>query len=491
MPDLAYRTATDLCGALRRGEVGSRELLMHLLQRVERLNPALNAVVTLDAERALARADAADAARARGEHWGPLHGLPMTVKDSIETAGLRTTSGAPVFAQHVPQADASAVRRLKAAGAIIFGKTNLPALATDVQTFNALFGTTRNPWDLSRSPGGSSGGAAVALAAGMTPLELGSDIGGSIRNPAHYCGVYGHKPSHGIVSGRGHIPGPPGTRTEIDIGVLGPMARSADDLALALGILAGPDEDRAVAWRWQIPAARSGQLQGFRVAAWLDDPACAVDHEVTVCLQRTVDTLHLAGVAVDEQARPGISFDEATSLYWLLLFAATSPGASAAELEECAADALTLDPADRSADAQWARGRSLSHRDWLIAHEARERQRQRWAAFFERHDVLLCPVTPTAAIPHDHSMPEEERPYRVNGQPRPYWDQVPWAGLVGAVGLPATVAPIGFTSSGLPVGVQIVGPHLEDGTPIAFARHLSRVLGGFSVPPAIDLGSAR
>src|SRR5438094_2475370 len=205
MGDLAFRPAAELVAAIRRREIGAREMLDHHLARVERLNPRINAVVTLDVEGARRQADAADRAVARGEALGALHGLPMTIKDAIDTAGLRSTCGSEVYADNVPAEDAIAVARLRAAGAIVFGKTNTPAFAANCQTYNTLFGTTSNPWDPSRATGGSSGGAAAALAAGLTPLELGTDIAGSIRNPAHYCGVYGHKPTYGIVPTRGYI----------------------------------------------------------------------------------------------------------------------------------------------------------------------------------------------------------------------------------------------------------------------------------------------
>ncbi len=480
MTAIARRSATDLLAALASGELTSVALLELLLQRVEQHNPRLNAVVTLDAERARARAVQADAARAAGQSWGALHGLPMTVKDSFETAGLRTTSGALPLAAHVPARDAAAVQRLKSAGAIVFGKTNLPTFAMDVQSFNPLFGCTNNPWDLARSPGGSSGGAAAALAAGLTPLELGSDIGGSIRNPAHYCGVYGHKPSYGLVAMQGHIPGPPGTLQDTDIGVGGPMARSAQDLQLALDVLAGPTPAQATAWRLQLPPPRHATLQGFRVAAWLDDPACRVDAAVLQRLHATVAALRAAGVQVDEAARPAHGFEDALRVYRTLLYAAVSPGLRKDEFRKFA-DLAETEPAHPN--HAYAHASTLRHREWLAVHEERERQRLNWARFFTQHDVLLCPVTPTAAIAHDHSLPEGSRVIAVNGEPRSYWDQVAWAGLVGAALLPATVAPVGRTAGGLPVGVQIVGPYLEDRSTIAFAGLLAEVTGGAAVPP--------
>ncbi len=483
MPEIAFQSATALTAAIRSRQLGCRELLDHYLQRVERLNPAINAVVTLDAERARRRADAADAALARGESWGPLHGLPLTIKDSLETAGLRTTAGAPIHADHVPDTDAVAVERLVAAGAIVFGKTNLPAFAMDVQSYNAVFGTSNNPWDVTRSPGGSSGGAAAAVAAGLTGLELGSDIGGSIRNPAHYCGIYGHKPSYGIVPLRGHIPGPPGSLSEADLAVLGPLARSADDLALALEVLAGPAADRAVAWRLELPPPRHASLRGYRAAAWLDDPACPIDAALRERYEETVAALRREGVQVDETARPAIDFADAYRTFLQLLWGATSPGLPRHVFDGLVETAAQL-PADDDSKLAWAaRFNTQRHRDWLSAHEKRERLRARWADFFRDYDVLLCPVTPVAAIPHDHSQPFLARTITVNGRTRSYVDQLAWVGVVGAALLPATVAPAGRTPAGLPVGLQIVGPFLEDRTPIDFARRLADVAGGFDSPP--------
>src|SRR5438105_3809497 len=280
MPDPSLKPATELAAMLRSKQTSARELLDLYLRRIERYNPALNAVVTLDEERARLEAQRADDDAARDNWRGPLHGLPMTVKDAIETAGMRTTCGAPVLAEHVPERDADTVARLRAAGAIVFGKTNVPIFVGDMQSYNELFGTTNNPWDLLRAPGGSSGGAAVAVAAGLTSFELGSDIGGSIRSPAHYCGVYGHKPTWGVVPGRGHVPGMPGDLAPTDVGVLGPLARSAEDLALALDVLAAPDGANAVAWSINLPPPRHSTLRDYRIAAWLDDEAAPVDAPV-------------------------------------------------------------------------------------------------------------------------------------------------------------------------------------------------------------------
>jgi|SoiMethySBSTD1v2_1073268.scaffolds.fasta_scaffold40820_3 amidase len=482
MDDVAFRPAVALAKALRAGELGSRELLEHYVARVERLNSRVNAIVTLDLERARRRADAADAARARGELWGPLHGLPMTIKDSFETAGLRSTCGVPELAEHVPARDATAVGRIAAAGAVVFGKTNAPTWAMDVQTYNPVFGTTNNPWDTARSPGGSSGGAAAAIAAGLTGLELGSDIGGSIRNPAHFCGVYGHKSSFGIVPGRGHLPPAPGTLADTDIGVFGPLGRSADDLALLLEVIAGPEEDQAVGWRLALPPPRRGALADYRVAAWLDDPACPVDDAVRGRLEATVEALAGAGVRVDTRVRP-VDFAEAYRDYLQLLLPVTMAGAPESTIAALAEHARQLDPDDDGLQARLSRFATQRHRDWLVADERRQRHRAAWAALFRDYDVLLCPVTPSTAITHDHEGDVFSRTIQVNGKTRLYADQVAWAGVIGMVFLPATVAPVGRTSAGLPVGVQIVGPYLEDRTPLDFARRLGDVIGGFEPPP--------
>ncbi|CAN5472530.1 amidase [soil metagenome] len=482
MTDPTFQSALQLAAAIRSREMSSRELLDHYLARVERFNPQLNTLVTLDAERARTRADAADSALARGESWGALHGVPVTIKDSFETAGLLTTSGSPTLATHVPKANAVAVQRLVDAGAVVFAKSNLPTFAMDWQSYNPVFGTSNNPFDLARTPGGSSGGAAAAVAAGLTGLELGSDIGGSIRIPAHFCGIYGHKPSHGLVPQRGHIPGPPGTLGETDIAVIGPLARDADDLAAALDILAGPVAEEATAWRVQLPPPRHTALREFRVAAWLDDPLCPVDEETRACHRRMIDALRAAGVTVDETARPGFAFAEAHRHYASLLYAATSPGLPREQFEQLAraADAA---PADVHNDSlAFVRGATQRHRDWIVTNEMRHRMRGAWARFFGAHDVLLCPVTPTAAIRHDHSEPFPARVLSVDGAARPYTDMVMWSGLIGMALLPSTVAPVGRTRAGLPLGVQIVGPYLEDHTSIRFARVLAEVTGGFARP---------
>jgi amidase len=476
-PPACSASATELVAALRRRRLGSRELLDAYLDRVDRLNPPLNAVVTLDAERARAEAAAADEAAARGESLGPLHGLPVTVKDSIETAGLPTVCGAPELAGHVPGRDAVAVARLRAAGAIVFGKTNTPTYAGEAQTWNPVFGTTNNPWDPGRSPGGSSGGPAAAVAASLTGLDLGSDLGGSIRMPAGYCGVYGLRPSYGIVPNRGHVPPAPHGRTDIDMATMGPLARGPADLGLALGVLAGPEPAAATAWRLELPAPRADALSGYRIGVWLDDPSCPVDAEVLEVLEAAVAALRDAGAKLDEL--PGaIDLAESARLFQRLCQPAMSlglPDGRFAELCELAASGAT------TSHARWARDVTARARDHGLAHERRLGVLARWAELFRDHDALLCPITPTVALPHDQS--PGERWIKVNGEDRDYWAQVHWTQAISIAHLPVAAVPVGRSRGGLPVGAQLVGPHLEDRTVVDLAGRIAEVLDGFSPPP--------
>ena len=483
MSDPNFHSAIELAARVARREISSRELLDVFLARVERRNPALNAVVTFDVERAREHAAAADEDLAHGRIRGPLHGLPMTIKETFEIAGVRTTAGAKDLSDHVPTTDAAVVQRLRAAGAVIFGKTNVPFMAADVQSYNELFGQTNNPWDPARTPGGSSGGSAAALAAGLTPIEFGSDIGGSIRTPANWCGVYGHKPTFGIVPRRGHIPGPPGTLSEADLSVAGPMARSAEDLDLLLRLTAGPLEDRAIAWRLDLPPPRRASLRDYRVAAWIDDPHCPVDAEVATALRATVDALRRAGVAVDEVARPPIGLRDLERLYFRLLAPVMMAGMPAPVFASFVDRATGLDDHPEDPVERFVKYGTARLRDWYGADEARQRLRAALAGFFREHDVLLCPGAVVPAIPHDHTDPMPARTIEVNGRRRGYYDLFTWIALATTALHPATMAPVGRTAGGLPVGVQIVGPYLDDRTTIDFARRLGELIGGFEEAP--------
>ena len=481
MLDVPFRSASRLAGDIRKKKLGCLELLDLYLARVKTHNPALNAIVVHDVERARRRARAADRALAKKEVWGPLHGVPMTIKESYDVAGLPTTWGLPALKDNIPQTNALVVDRLLGAGAVLFGKTNVPAYLADWQSFNAIYGTTNNPWNLARAPGGSSGGSAAALAAGLTALEAGSDIGSSIRNPAHFCGVFGHKPTWGIVPRHGQSL--PGQVAPVDIDVVGPLARSADDLAVALGVMAGPDAIDAAGWQLRLAPPRTTRLRDFKVALMLDAPGLEVDRQVQGRLRALADFLRRAKAKVDERARPAIDTAEAFRVYIRLLRAATSSRQSDEEFEQNTARVRGLAKDDESYYARALRAAVLPHRDWLAANEARHRMRQAWAEFFTRFDLLLCPVAGTAAFPHDQQGERHERTLVINGTRVPVTDHLFWAGYSGASFLPSTAAPCGFTSAGLPVGVQIVGPQYGDRTCLAFARLLEREFQAF-VPPA-------
>ena len=477
MSELAYSSAVAIADRIRQREISSREAVDYFLARVETLDKRINSVVTIDADRARTEADAADAALARGEVRGPLHGVPMTIKDSFQTAGMRTTSGAPELASFVPTEDAWPVAHLREAGAIIFGKTNLPIYAGDLQSYNKVFGTTNNPHDVSRTPGGSSGGSAAALACGFTPLELGSDIGGSIRLPSHMSGIVGHKPSYGIVPAHGQIPGPPGTLTLADLAVAGPMARTIQDLKLALDIMAGPNRWEKPAWHLELPPPRRPTLKQYRVAAWLDDPACRVEPEVGELLASAAQKLAAAGVTVDHGARPEFTLEKVADTFFALLQAALAGGVPPDRLDEYAATVGDM-PA-----AHTRRLLAMRHRQWLSYNERRLQMRKRWEEFFTQRDAILLPVMPCPAMPHDHSEPMASRMASVGGERRPYWDLTIWMAPAGACYLPVTVIPVGRLKNGLPIGIQIVGAYLHDRTTLDLAEHLLPLVGGCPRPP--------
>jgi amidase len=486
---LELQSATELLNLLRTRKLGSLELLDTQLARVERLNPKLNAVVALDVEGARAAARAADNAPA--DRRGPLHGLPMTIKDAYEVVGMTATCGLAHLAEHRPDRDADAVARLRAAGAIPFGKTNVPLAAADHQSYNELYGTTNNPWDLTRTPGGSSGGAAASVAAGFTPLELGSDIGGSIRCPSHFCGIYGHKNSYNLVPMRGHIPPMPGHLGSPLLGIGGPMARSAFDLELALAVVAAPSVPDQTAWSVRIPPSRHERLSEFRVALWASGKSFSIDQRCLEAMHAFAGDLRAVGVDVDEHARPEIDIDASDDLYVAMLFAIVSEGMPEEVLVATEQAARQLNAGPRSYPTRIARAVRFTHHQFLALAEQQQQLRAAWARFFQRYDVILCPVMPTVAFAHDHSgegpghIAQYSRTIQVDGRPVSYLNGLQWPGLVTVANLPATAIPTGRFIEGMPMGIQAVGPYLEDRTPLRFAQWVEREIGGF-LPP--DLG---
>ena len=482
---LEYLSAGQLTEGLRRRRFSSLELTDHLIARIERRDGAINAVVVRDFERAREAARAADAALARGDQR-PLLGVPMTVKESFNVAGLPTTWGIPQARDFRANDDALIVARARRAGAVLLGKTNVPIVLADWQSYNAIYGVTRNPWDLERTPGGSSGGSAAALAAGFAPLELGSDIGGSLRVPAHFTGVMALKPTLGLVPGRGHAPpGAPPLPRDDDLVVVGPMARSAGDLALLFDVIAGPDElTTGVGYRLALRPPRHEQLERHRVLMIDSHPLVPTAAPVRAALERLAGRLARGGVKV-ERSHPLLpDLAEAARVYMRLLLSFSAAFWPPALYEELKSAGAAFAADDRSLSAERARAIGLSHRDWLVADIARTRLQQQWRALFAEVDVVLCPPMPVTAFVHDHSAPQHQRRLEIDGKPYPYNEVgLVWAGPATGAGLPAAVVPIDRGDSPLPIGVQIIGPYLEDRTVLAFAAGIEREFGGFVPPP--------
>jgi amidase len=483
----SFKTATELSAALAAKKVSAVELAEDAIARIERHDAEINAICVRDFDRAMQAARAADAALARGEKR-PLLGLPITVKESFNVAGLPTTWGIVPHKDYRAAADALTVTRLKDAGGVILGKTNVPLGLGDWQSYNDIYGTTNNPYDLSRTPGGSSGGSSAALAAGYGPLSLGSDVGGSIRVPAFHCGVYGHKPTFGLVAPRGHVPPQvPPIPLDRDMSVPGPMARSAADLRLALDVIAGPDPlEAGVGYKLALPPPRHMALKDFRVLVVETHPLLPPNKEVHASIETLAGNLDKTGARVTRQSPLLPDFTECSRLYMRMLMAFLASFWPAEQYEAARAAALQLSADDKSLAAERLRGMSTSHRAWVIDEGARGRLRAQWRMLFAEFDAVICPIMPTQAYPHDHSPEQEQRRINIDGKDYAYSDQLSWPGIATLPGLPSTAIPTGFASDGLPLGVQILGPWLEDKTPIRLAELIEREFGGFVPPKMFD-----
>jgi amidase len=482
----SFKTATELSQALAAKKISAVELAQDAIGRIERHDGRINAICVRDFERGLEAARAADAARVHGE-TGPLLGIPLTVKESYNVAGLPTTWGFPPQKDFVPPEDALAISRVKAAGGVIIGKTNVPVGLGDWQSYNEIYGTTNNPFDLGRTPGGSSGGSAAALAAGYGPLSFGSDIGGSLRVPAFHCGVYAHKPTYNVVPSRGHTPPPfPPLPFDRDMAVIGPMARSAADLSLLLDVIAGPDPlDAGVGYQLTLPPPRRNALKNFRMLVADSDPVLPSDKDIRGAIEKLAGGLAKSGVNVARQSPLLPDFAESSRLYMRMLMSflgAFFPPEAIAGAQAGAAELTT----DNKLAAERLRGMTQSHRDWVLDDGARGRLRAQWRELFKTFDAVICPIMPTPAYPHDHSPQQEARRIKIDGKDYVYPDQLAWPGIATLPGLPATAIPLGLSPEGLPVGVQIVGPWLEDRTPLKLAELIEREFGGFVPPPLFD-----
>jgi amidase len=478
--ELDFASAVEAARCVRTGKIEARALTERMLARIDAYDSKLNAVVNVLTAEAMADAARADDALRAGGPIGPLHGVPILIKDAFEIAGVPTTAGLRQFAEYRPAADSEVVRRLRAAGAVVLGNTNVPLALNDWQSYNDLYGTTRNPWDLDRTPGGSSGGSAAALAAGLAYFSPGSDRSGSLRVPASFCGVYAHKPSLGVEPLRGWFPSPPGSAPALSdlISVAGPMARSAADLRVGMQVMGGPDGDEARAYRWSMPAPRHTRLSDYRVGYVLDDPACPVDEPVRERLEAVIEALGKAGVRLRQGWPPGIdpAAQHRTYLYMLFSSLGAPPNTRPEDLKALAAR-------DDGSLASIFAQTGVNPVSRYIDHEREQlRARAAWRTVFQELDVFLIPTSIVAAFPHDHSEPLAQRRLMTRSGPRAYTDPFFWIGFASLSGLPATAAPAGCTGDGLPVGIQILGPHMEDATPIEFAERAAEVIGGFVAP---------
>jgi amidase len=471
--DLLALDASGQLAVLAGGRVGAVDLLKLALARHEQTHKTLNAVVAADLERALERARSIDDHRTRGDALGPLAGLPMTIKDTLDVSGMPASAGLEAFRRRKAE-DAAAVALARRAGAVIWGKTNVPVMAGDWQSFNDVYGATNNPWDVTRTPGGSSGGAAAALAAGVTPLEIGSDIGGSLRVPAHFCGVFSHKPTWGVVSQHGHVPPQPGSWRQPDLNVIGPMARSARDLRLLLSIIA----DGGVS-----PRAAPADLPKARIGLWLEAPGLPLDPAVRRAIEAFAGELEAAGAVVEPVSAP-VDIPTLLDAYMVLLGAiigADLPEKEYRRMEMLRGPAKLAGGGDPFSWASSVRAYTARHREWLAADGVRARLRREVETAFERYDAILAPVAPVTAFPHDHRSFQSRRLEMSDGQAAPYVSMLGWIAVATALYLPATTVPAGF-AGGLPVGAQLIGPHGSDGRLLALAQAIDENVRGFVAP---------
>ena len=476
-------SASGMASLIREKRISPSELLTMHFAKVDRINPVVNAVIWQDREGAEKLARQLDDEAARGQFRGPLHGVPITVKESFDLEGSPSTWGNPAWKENFPQRDSEVVERYRSCGAIVYGKTNVPLNLYEWQSFNEIYGTTNNPWDISRGPGGSSGGSAAALATGMAALEAGSDIGSSIRNPAHYCGVFGLKPTWGVVPMQGHLP--PGWHADIDIAVTGPMARHAVDLELSFDILAGADHFTRPAWSVDCPGETRGRLKDVRIAVKLGDSESPVDQYYRDVLREFAGKLAHAGARVDLDAAPAVDSREHFDNYLTLLGAAMAFGYKPedAERERMEVESAGNPVALRILGPR-LNGRTMPHAEWQHADNSRRFNRLKFDAFFRDWDILIAPVCASAAFPHDQTGKRHQRKIMVNGKPQTEMLQLFWSGYSGVVGLPSAVGPAGSVN-GLPVGYQAIAGHGRDRTALAFARAVEREIGGYCPPPII------
>jgi amidase len=480
VPVDAFASAVELAAAIRARRCSARELTELYLARIARHNPSLNAICTLDEAGALRLAREADAALAGGELWGPLHGVPMSIKDALETAGVRTTGGHPPLKDYIPARDATAVARLRAAGAILLGKTNVPPLSADYRADNPIFGRTNNPWNVERTPGGSTGGGAAAVAAGLSAFDVGSDLAGSVRTPAHFCGLFALKATERRIPNTGHIPEPPGVpRAVRHMNVLGPLARSVEDLGLITRTICGADDAEPdvppVPWT----EAPERPLAAHRFAWSTSFGGVPVTGETREAIARLAAELTSAGCAVEERNPDGFSFDEAWETWGEIAIAERAATGAERSRERVAALNATLGESWAVARGS-AKGAHASIADYAAALTRRDALIATLERFFERWDALICPVTVCPAIGH---VPFGT-PIEVESHPVPYFIAgTAYTCPFNLTGHPAVVLPLARSREGLPIGVQLVGRRWGEPALLAAAQKVALITGPFTPPP--------
>ena len=465
---------------LTKGEVSSCELVELAINNINKFDTHTNAVVYKDFDAAISAAKNSDKQRKNKAKLGPLHGIPITIKEAFDVCGQPTTWGVPKFKNNIAQRDSLIVEKLKDAGAILIGKTNVPFMLSDWQTFNDIYGTTNNPWDLSRSPGGSSGGAAAAVASGYVPAEIGSDIGGSIRGPAHYCGIYGHKSSYGLVPMDGHTL--PGIDIDLDLIVAGPLARHANDLRRVLNIIKGPSRINSPAWDVNLPERPRSHLSNFRVAIFCEEKNCSVDNEILEKLLAVGAFLEENGAKVSYDEKPDIDFFSAHDNYLRTLRGTTGALMEDTDYLIAQKEVKRLNDTDNSYWAYVNRGATQDYRSFFALKRRQHFLRDAWHSFFKDWDIFLCPIAASTAIRHDQKRHRKDRTIRVNGKMESYNDQLFWAGISIFPYLPSTAFPVGLSNDNLPIGIQAIGPYLHDLETIRFAELMESTYGGFRFP---------
>lgn len=476
-----FSTATEMLAALDRRDVSSAELTDMQIERIERLDGKINAVVVRDFAAARERAVVADARRAAGEPLGKLDGLPHTLKESTAAAGLPQTAAMPAFAGHIAEADGPVAAKVRAAGGVLLGKTNIAPFLADIQSNNTTYGRSLNPWNPARTPGGSTGGGGAAVAAGLSPLEFGSDIGGSIRIPALFCGIYGHRPSETVVSRSGAIPVSQRPNVTAVMGVQGPLARSAEDIELALDVISGPEAGEDTAWKLELPRARHERLADMRVAVLPAIDWCPVDNEILESQDRLASALGRLGAKV-ATAGPAFDMRDHHKDYLRVLSSRILARMPAGEREATAKTMMASDDEFTRANGEGANASAVAYFELM---DRREQYREAYRAFFREWDILLAPTTIFPAIEHN-DLPLGQRVASINGEEVPFSLFLVYSGIVTLAGQPSLAFPTGLTRSGLPIGLQAIGPYLEDRTPIRFGQLVAKEIGGYRRPPGFE-----